>query len=220
MEKLELEFPCQLRVSRYPFGRYMCNLTFSPTDGLWSTPVDGGYQDIKYENDKDLLDFSLDKITIEEHYLRYHKMLTLTLHLTAQPDFHITNSFVPSFLMFVICYLSLFFPIECFNEKIMVSLTALLVLVTLFSEAMTVYVKTPYLKLIDVWYVVLIFLCFAVVVANAHVNSLRVSKVNTQTNLMKKVLVAKRCNTAFQVLIATFFVTLIVAFVLSSQNIL
>ncbi|XP_050719983.1 uncharacterized protein LOC127000366 isoform X2 [Eriocheir sinensis] len=217
---LEVEFPCQLRLSRYPFGRYMCNLTFSPAGGPWRIPADGSCQDIKYQNDKDLLDFCLEKISIQEHYLNFHKMITFVLHLAAQPDYHITNSFFPSSLIFLICYLSLFFPLECFNERIMVTLTALLVLVTLFSQAMNTNVRTPYYKLIDVWYVVLIFLSFAVVVAIALVNSLRLSKVDTETILKKKLLAAKRCNTASKVLLAACFVALIVTFVLFSQDIL
>lgn len=209
-----------MRLSRYPFGTYMCNLTFSPSGGPWKIPADGGYQIINYKNDKDLLDFRLQKITLQEHYLRFHKILTLVLHLEAQPDFHITNSFFPSSLMFLICYLSLFFPIEYFSERISVTLTSLLVLVTLFSQAMNTYVKTPYYKLIDVWYVVLIFLCFAIVVANALVNSLRVSKVNSQEDLNEKLLAAKKCNTAAKALLATCFVVLILMFVLYSQDIL
>lgn len=122
--------------------------------------------------------------------------------------------------MFLICYLSLFFPIEYFSERISVTLTSLLVLVTLFSQAMNTYVKTPYYKLIDVWYVVLIFLCFAIVVANALVNSLRVSKVNSQEDLNEKLLAAKKCNTAAKALLATCFVVLILMFVLYSQDIL
>lgn len=219
---LEVEFPCQLRLSRYPFGRYMCNLTFEHTTPniKWASVFHRGrdYYGIEYRKDKDLLDFSLENVTLLVH--DSDTMLTLTLHLAAQPDYHITNSLLPSSLMFFICYLSLFFPTACFNERIMVSLTALLVLVTLFSQATNSYVRTPYYKLIDVWHVVLIILSFAVVVANALVNCLHVSRMKPQTDPMKEVLAAKRCNIACQVLIASCFVTLIVIFVLFSADIL
>lgn len=218
---LEVDFPCQMRLIRYPFGTYMCNLTLR-TDlfTLWlsETPSKDGYVDIFYYKDRDLLDFRLVKVTVENN-IRLKRYI-LILHLAAQPDYHITNSFLPSSLMFLICYLSLFFPTGCFNERIMVSLTALLVLVTLFSSATNSYVRTPYYKLIDVWYVALIVLCFVVVVANALVNCLSVTKLTSQRDLGKEVKVAKRCNTACQVLLAACSVVLVVVFVLFSRDIL
>lgn len=197
----------------------MCNLTLY-TSSQWTSisPQDGDYYDIWYRNQEDLLDFRLEKITAEVHDKRM--FLTLTLHLAAQPDYHIVNSLLPSALMFLISYLSVFFPIVCFNERVMVSMTSLLVLVTLFSQATNTYVKTPYYKLIDVWYVVLIVLCFAVVSANALVNGLRVTRVKSQTDLMKSVSAAKRCNTVCQVLLGTCFAALIVTYALFSQDIL
>lgn len=199
----------------------MCNLTLSifkdHKDVKWKSykPMDEEYLEIKYRGDKDLLDFDLEKVTAQE---QGDDKLTLTLHLRGKPDYHITNSFLPSSLMFVICYSSLFFPIAGFNERIMVSLTSLLVLVALFSQATDTYVKTPYYKLIDVWYVWLIFLCFAVVIANALVNYLRVLKVKSQTDLMKKVLAAKKCNIVCQIFLCTCFMCLIFVFVLFGKD--
>ncbi|XP_050730045.1 gamma-aminobutyric acid receptor subunit beta-3-like [Eriocheir sinensis] len=223
-QKLTVELPCQLQLSMYPFGRHMCNLTILVSGAKWINIKDEDYRNIKYLNGA-RYDFHLEKITAARRNILYETdfnqgRVSLTLHLVAEPSYHITNSFLPSSLMFLICYLSLFFPTACFSERIMVSLTALLVLVTLFSQATNTYVKTPYYKLIDVWYVVLIFLCFTVVVANALVNYLRVAKVQSQTDLMRKLLAAKRCNSAFQEFLAACFVALVMAFVLFSQDIL
>lgn len=218
---LELEFPCLLRVSSYPFGKYMCNLTFAFFRDFrnikWKStiPKEEDSLNIKYGGDRDLLDFRLEKLTANVHG---HEKLTITLHLVGQPDYHLTNSFLPSSLMFVICYSSLFFPLAGFNERIMVSLTSLLVLVALFSQATNTYVRTPYYKLIDVWYVGLIFLCFAVVIANVLVNYLRVLKVKTQSDLAKVVLAARKCNIASQLVLLTFFLSLVFMFVLFSHN--
>ncbi|XP_050692096.1 uncharacterized protein LOC126983432 [Eriocheir sinensis] len=220
-QNLVMEFPCLLRVSKYPFGKYMCNLTFGIFRDhqyiKWKSmrPLEEDYNDLKYYGDRDLLDFRLEKVTAQVHH---DGKLTFTLHLVGQPDYHLTNSFLPSALMFVICYSSLFFPISGFNERIMVSLTSLLVLVALFSQATNTYVRTPYYKLIDVWYVGLIFLCFAVVIANVLVNYLRVLRVKSQNDLMKKVLAARKCNIACQIFLLTLFMSLIFVFVLFNYN--
>ncbi|XP_063850454.1 uncharacterized protein LOC135094351 [Scylla paramamosain] len=215
-------YPCLLRVSRYPFGKYMCNLTFSlfgdhenvdwkvidPRQENGNPPI------LYYYGDHDLLDYKLEKITLYVH----NNMMILTLHLIGQPDYHLINNFLPSTLMFFICYSSFFFPIAGFNERIMVSLTSLLVLVALFSQATDSYVKTPYYKLIDVWYVSLIILCFLVVIANGVVNYLRVQRVKSHSSLMKKVVLAKKLNIASQAVILCFFGILVFIFALFSTN--
>ncbi|RXG57861.1 hypothetical protein Avbf_10943 [Armadillidium vulgare] len=49
-------------------------------------------------------------------------------------SYFIANTFAPTFMMLTVGYLTLYFPIEKFNERIMVSLTALLVQSSFFTE--------------------------------------------------------------------------------------
>ena len=48
--------------------------------------------------------------------------------------FYVTNTYVPSFILLVIGYMTFYFSIHNFNERIMVSLTSLLVETTLLSQ--------------------------------------------------------------------------------------
>ena len=219
---LIITYPCRLRVLKYPFGRYVCNLTLVPFGHYenmeWKVnnifDEDKGVHVLDYIGSHDLMDYRLDGITVEDR----SPSVTLTLHLIGQPDYHLTNSFLPSSLMFIICYSSFFFPIAGFNERIMVSLTSLLVLVALFSQATGTYIRTPYYKLIDVWYVALIMLCFAVVIANGIVNYLRVQRVKSHSGLMKKVMLAKKFNIGSQMFLMFIFLLLIFIFVLFSND--
>ncbi|XP_069945046.1 uncharacterized protein [Cherax quadricarinatus] len=169
------EIPCHLKVRRYPFGTYLCNasLYLVRTTAEITMKPDRGEEDVytvPYWGDRDLLDYRLMNITA----IALPDKVVLTLHLTGQFDYHLLNSFAPSALVFLISYSTLFFPIVDFNERIMVSLTSMLVLAGLFAQASGSYVKTPYFKLIDIWYATLIMLCFVVVITNAVVNSLRI----------------------------------------------
>ena len=96
-----------------------------------------------------------------------NKFFGVDIHLQTLYGFHILNSFTPSLLILLISYASLFFPIPDFNERVMVSLIALLVLAAFFTQASNASVRTPYFKLLDIWYVVLIFYCFIIVMFNA-----------------------------------------------------
>ena len=48
--------------------------------------------------------------------------------------FYITSTYVPTFIIVVIGYLVFFFPVDDFNERIMVALTALLVEAAFFTQ--------------------------------------------------------------------------------------
>lgn len=52
----------------------------------------------------------------------------------------------------------------------MISLTAQLVLAALFTSTTQSSVKTPYLKLIDVWYAAIITFCFVIVISQTLIN--------------------------------------------------
>ena len=96
--------------------------------------------------------------------------VVLTFHLAGQFSYHLTNNFLPAFLILLISYMTLFIPLSDFNERVMVSLTSLLVLAALYSSANSGIVSTTYMKLFDLWFVVLIALSFVVVVFHAVVN--------------------------------------------------
>ena len=75
----------------------------------------------------------------------------------------------------------------------MVSLTALLVLVSLFSQTSEKIPKTAYLKLIDVWFVVLIVFDFLVIVLIVFIEYLRLK--SQQRQLSYKIFVSGKFPT-------------------------
>ncbi|KAK3881313.1 hypothetical protein Pcinc_014239 [Petrolisthes cinctipes] len=228
-EYYSISFPCQLMVHRYPFGRYQCNASLYLYSDFKEMEWKSNYRDLStfqelyYEGDRDLLDYFLDNVTMDIDNM----FVTLTLHLSGRYEYHILSSFCPSALMFIISYSTFFFPITDFNERIMGSLTSLLVLAGLFAQASGSYIKTPYFKLIDIWYAVLIMLNFGVVIINSIVNSLRVKK-SVRGALVKddyktgerKNRRARVCNMMAKVVMLTAFITLLVVFFMFGAEIL
>ena len=88
-------------------------------------------------------------------------------------SYYLLNSFLTSLLIVLISFATFFFRIEDFNERIMVSLTTLLVLTGLFTQANSSSVQTSYLRLLDIWYAVLIIFTFLNVVTVAGLNFLQ-----------------------------------------------
>ncbi|KAK3883892.1 hypothetical protein Pcinc_011795 [Petrolisthes cinctipes] len=64
-----------------------------------------------------------------------------------------TRSWLPADRSVNSGYGTLFLPVESFPERGGMSLTTLLVLISLYTETASTLPKTPYLKLIDIWFV-------------------------------------------------------------------
>ena len=84
--------------------------------------------------------------------------------------FYVSTTYIPSFLMVAICYSTFYYSLDDFNDRIMISLTALLVLATLFTQITATTPKTSYLKLLDVWFVATILVDFFVVIILVVIN--------------------------------------------------
>ncbi|XP_042209223.1 glycine receptor subunit alpha-1-like [Homarus americanus] len=100
----------------------------------------------------------------------------LRLVFQNQYGYYIGNAVVPSLLMATICYLTFFFDLDDFTDRIMVSLTSLLVLAALFTQTSQSIPKTAYLKLIDIWYVTLIITDFLIIVMLVFIENQRMQE--------------------------------------------
>ncbi|RXG57175.1 Gamma-aminobutyric acid receptor subunit beta-4 [Armadillidium vulgare] len=169
--------PCRFDLKKYPFGTQTCNLTFWPDNLLRTVDYEfffkslHGFEgkDIVYEGRKALGEYQFVNAFREVVNKKYVKV---TLILKNLFGFHMLNSFTPSFLICIISYATYFFPISAFNERIMVLLTSLLVLTALFTQSSNTSVATPYFKLLDIWYVTLIFFCFMTVISNLMIHKI------------------------------------------------
>ncbi|KAL7632559.1 UNVERIFIED_CONTAM: hypothetical protein RMT77_017126 [Armadillidium vulgare] len=172
-----VNIPCRFDLKKYPFGTQTCNLTFWPDNLLRTVDYEfffkslHGFEgkDIVYEGRKALGEYQFVNAFREVVNKKYVKV---TLILKNLFGFHMLNSFTPSFLICIISYATYFFPISAFNERIMVSLTSLLVLTALFTQSSNTSVATPYFKLLDIWYVTLIFFCFMTVISNLMIHKI------------------------------------------------
>ena len=83
--------------------------------------------------------------------------------------FQIFAIFVPTTLINLISFGTIFFKWFDFQNRIMVSLTALLVLSTLFAQVSDNLPKTSYLKLMDVWFLFSITYSFLIIIQHVFI---------------------------------------------------
>ncbi|CAL4074235.1 unnamed protein product, partial [Meganyctiphanes norvegica] len=171
-QQLVITFDCDLTLYRYPFDRQDCEARFfvdSETQGMVTKNINITIK----KRSQDLLEYDLMDIEDSVENDTYGNIIAvLQFKLKGKFVFHLVNAFIPTLLLYFVSYATFFFRLENFNERIMTSLTALLVMATLIATSSAVTVQTQYLKLIDVWYLIMIILCFLVVICQAIIDHL------------------------------------------------
>ncbi|TRY75302.1 hypothetical protein TCAL_15664 [Tigriopus californicus] len=66
-------------------------------------------------------------------------------------EYHVTNTFLQTIILVSVGFLSFFFRVDNFTDRIMVTLTVMLVVATIMSTIQQNLPKTAYYKLIDYW---------------------------------------------------------------------
>ncbi|KAL7646767.1 UNVERIFIED_CONTAM: hypothetical protein RMT77_002022 [Armadillidium vulgare] len=168
--KAIIDVPCSFDFRKYPFGKQSCNIAICIENAEDNSNYKFVYKgegnkivELIYNGRKDLGEYSF---VSANHTVDELGDILITIHLKNLYGFHMLNSFVPTVLICIISYWTLVFPITNFSDRVMVSLTALLVLAALFSQSSNTSVKTSYYKLLDIWYVVLMFYSFMIVTFN------------------------------------------------------
>ena len=205
--------PCTFNAHKYPFGDYTCSFFafVNAMHGHLDTDlllVHKNYIE-RYNGNADLFEYRLDKIAVERES-------DITFHLSAQYSFHLLNTFMPALMIVFISYSTFFIPVEEFNERIMVSLTSLLVMAAFFNQAANNILRTPYLKLLDVWYVSVIAFCFAAVVLQVAVNRICRSRLTSDAASTSSRQRAEKMNRIGALVFAVAFVVFIVAFIVAA----
>ncbi|XP_071547709.1 uncharacterized protein [Panulirus ornatus] len=168
-QKTTTTFACQFDLAYYPFDSQRCQLDFEMRSGSM-TFITLFNNSIRYTGERQLLEYQVDEVSSLVGSFRNYSIVRVYLDLKNQFRYYITSTYIPTGLLVTITYLTFFFPIEDFNERVMVSLTSLLVLAALFTQTAATIPKTAYLKLIDIWFVFVISFDFLVVVMLVFIN--------------------------------------------------
>ena len=106
------------------------------------------------------------------------------IHLRRMYTFHLANTYFPTTCLMIIVEMTLFIDDSNFDTNVMVSLTTLLVMYTLFQSISDTLPKTAYLKLIDMWLLFSLILPFIIFIAHM-VWELEKTKMNKETALKR-----------------------------------
>ena len=92
---------------------------------------------------------------------------------------HLVNTFLPTACLIVIAEMTLFIDTTHFEATIMVALTSMLVMYTLYQSISATLPQTAYIKMIDAWLLAGLILPFIVFIILVLVDTKRLSTQNT-----------------------------------------
>ncbi|XP_069975270.1 uncharacterized protein [Penaeus vannamei] len=220
VQKLTVTTSCQFDLITFPFDTQTCKLGMVlgglTKDYIALVPEGAG---VKYIGKRKLMAYYLKEEVMTAENVGNYSGQVVAMKFRNLSTFYVTSTYIPTFIIVVIGYIVFFFPVEDFNERIMVALTALLVEAAFFTQMSASIPQTAYLKLMDIWFVYCITSLFLVVVTVAFINwckksapgcLLWVRKGASERLQVRRTALASRLNTLCRIvcpiLTALFFV--------------
>ncbi|XP_068240113.1 uncharacterized protein [Palaemon carinicauda] len=168
LRKLTVKTSCIFDLEAFPFDSQICTmavlLSGVTKDYVRLDPFDKG---IDFQGIRRGLEYELGSEVMIRSDEGNFSGLAVKLTFYSISTFYIFSTYLTTFIIMIIGYSILFFPLDAFDERIMVGLTGLLVQATLFSQVSSSIPRTAYLKLVDIWFVYCVIMLFVVCMAVA-----------------------------------------------------
>ena len=143
-----LTFSCQFDLQMFPFDKQTCPITFSVPQHLEDS-INIKLQNVSTSGRIDMVRYHFEGVS--GHLEKPGKVVTVTLSFKRIFKFHMANTFFPTMCLLAIMELTLFIDKNHFEATIMVALTGMLCMYTLFQSVSSSLPQTSYLKMIDIW---------------------------------------------------------------------
>ena len=155
------DFRCEYELAYYPFDTQICNIEIEVPEFFKN------YINI-LPNETGIVGSS----KLEQFWITNVELLTVNnsseiickIHLKRIPWFHITTTYMPIICIVAIVLSILFIDQSHFEATIMVALTAMLVMHTLFQSISASMPSTAYLKFLDYWLIFGLIMPFLVLI--------------------------------------------------------
>ncbi|MPC84093.1 Ligand-gated ion channel 50 [Portunus trituberculatus] len=153
---------CTFLLMRFPFENVRCVLELKLQDGqLW---------DLQNLNVTVPTFNHLSYLITHAGYEPHDSVLTVALLFRRQYSGYVVTTFIPILLLVTIAFLTFFFHRDDFTNRVMVTLSVLIVLASLFSQTAANLPQTSYVKCIDLVFLFAIFLISLVIVCHVFLS--------------------------------------------------
>ena len=152
-QRYRILYRCTFDLRHFPFDTQTCIFTMKMEYDKFSiTSFKKDQPAIIYLGPDVVKEFKvlelLANTSLTEKYTYFH----FTIALKRQYADQLIGSFFPTILLWLLAYFTLFIKVDDFNERIMVSITILLVLAALLTSIKHDIPSTAHFKFIDLWF--------------------------------------------------------------------
>ena len=116
-------------------------------------------------DDKDLTMFTIINLILEEK----NNMVVMTLQLKRKIATELLTTYLPTILLLLITFTTIFFAKDLFADAIAVNLTIMLVMTTIFTSKIEELPPTSDMKMIDIWLIFCLIVPFAEVILRTSI---------------------------------------------------
>lgn len=159
---------------KFPFDTQICKLLISIHSGPGSRLTTGNLTKAPVFRER-LLEYYIQNMTLdiqEPHIREKGQRIVFTTEFGHLNGFYAISIFMPTLLLVIVSYGSFYFEEDDFTDRIMVSLTSLLVLATFISTASSSMARVSYFTFLDVWLSFCIVLVFCICMLHTFLLSL------------------------------------------------
>ena len=118
--------------------------------------------------DKDLTMFTITKLSLNEE----GNLVFMSLKLKRKVATELLTTYLPTVLLLLITYTTVFFDKDLFGDAIAVNLTIMLVMTTIFTSKIEELPPTSDMKMIDLWLIFCLVVPFTEVILRTVIESL------------------------------------------------
>lgn len=160
---------CPMDFTAYPFDKQVC---FMRLEGYQYRTFEVEYSwhetGIQISNslrtDHFTANFQIDGNERVQHENSTFPSVQLRISLYRKMSYHVMNTYIPSGLFVIVSWLTFFIPVEVVPGRMVLTITTLLTMVSMFSTVRSESPKVSYAKAIDMWMFFCIILVFTVLV--------------------------------------------------------
>lgn len=150
------DYACNFDLLYYPFDTQMCEMVFEvqgKTDNYVRLAKDG-VRGIEFLGGRTLVEYEIQLEDLQFASVQNISRAIVKFVFRRRMEFHVTNTFLQTFILVCVGYFSYYFDLDNFTDRIMVVLTTMLVVATITSAIQASLPKTSYYKMIDWWLLV------------------------------------------------------------------
>ena len=153
-------FGCSYQLHDYPFDSQVCTIDISSSSNIVSDIilVPGRITFSGLSKTLPQFAFNIGTITANEN----GTFIRGTIQLKRIPFYHILCTYLPTVCILIMAIITLYIDESHFDATIMVALTAMLVLYTLFQRVSSNMPPTAYVKFLDVWLIFCLIMPFLI----------------------------------------------------------